>query len=274
MLEGDLDTAKQTKPNNFLSPQGTQEVDKIESLNEEMNPLDRRYSHDGVTFNSREQLQLNELREARIRAVQMEKTMRWWSDCTANWRDKWGQVKNERNKAREDNKVLKQKLDDANHEIYKLKRERNEFKEGNNQLRKDVEKMAAELKRDRRAFVQPMRFTDGSSAHTVNTANLVRSQPDMTEASKFDQGSQPLKVMPVLINDAEAFFVEITKAHEGDKTLEEQQSFSVREQFLMLNDGAKQTKDEHGPENELKKELDRLIEKLKDAESKVAEESR
>lgn len=33
-----------------------------------------------------------ELEEARARATQMEKTMRWWSDCTANWREKWSKV--------------------------------------------------------------------------------------------------------------------------------------------------------------------------------------
>lgn len=35
---------------------------------------------------------LRELEEARARATQMEKTMRWWSDCTANWREKWSKV--------------------------------------------------------------------------------------------------------------------------------------------------------------------------------------
>ncbi|XP_058135941.1 coiled-coil domain-containing protein 102A isoform X3 [Dasypus novemcinctus] len=40
-------------------------------------------------WESREELRLRELEEARARAAQMEKTMRWWSDCTANWREKW-----------------------------------------------------------------------------------------------------------------------------------------------------------------------------------------
>lgn len=34
-----------------------------------------------------------ELEEARARAAQMEKTMKWWSDCTANWREKWSKVR-------------------------------------------------------------------------------------------------------------------------------------------------------------------------------------
>merc|ERR1712176_1250960 len=41
----------------------------------------------------------------------MEKTMKWWSDCTANWREKWGKVRAERNKAREQCKHLQSKVD-------------------------------------------------------------------------------------------------------------------------------------------------------------------
>lgn len=46
----------------------------------------------GADWESREELRLRELDEARARAAQMEKTMRWWSDCTANWREKWSKV--------------------------------------------------------------------------------------------------------------------------------------------------------------------------------------
>lgn len=46
----------------------------------------------GADWESREELRLRELEEARARAAQMEKTMRWWSDCTANWREKWSKV--------------------------------------------------------------------------------------------------------------------------------------------------------------------------------------
>lgn len=42
-------------------------------------------------FNMKSQRQ-RELEEARARASQMEKTMKWWSDCTANWREKWSKV--------------------------------------------------------------------------------------------------------------------------------------------------------------------------------------
>ena len=32
--------------------------------------------------------------------------MRWWSECTANWRDKWSKVRAERNKFKDDIKRL------------------------------------------------------------------------------------------------------------------------------------------------------------------------
>lgn len=86
-------------------------------------------------------MRIRELEEARARAAQMEKTMRWWSDCTANWREKWSKVRNERNKAREESKQLRSKLDcvikDAN--IYK--REKQELELQNDQLKKEMEKI-------------------------------------------------------------------------------------------------------------------------------------
>ncbi|XP_032640577.1 coiled-coil domain-containing protein 102A isoform X4 [Chelonoidis abingdonii] len=77
-------------------------------------------------WESREELRLRELEEARARAAQMEKTMRWWSDCTANWREKWSKVRAERNKAREEVRQLRQKLETLTKELTSLKRERQE----------------------------------------------------------------------------------------------------------------------------------------------------
>lgn len=41
----------------------------------------------------RESQRQRELEEAKGRAAQMEKTMKWWSECTSNWREKWAKVK-------------------------------------------------------------------------------------------------------------------------------------------------------------------------------------
>ena len=48
--------------------------------------------------------------ELESRCAQMEKTMRWWSECTANWRDKWSKVRAERNKFKDELKRLQNSL--------------------------------------------------------------------------------------------------------------------------------------------------------------------
>lgn len=53
-----------------------------------------RYVGGDTEWEAKEALRQRELEEARARAAQMEKTMRWWSDCTANWREKWSKVLN------------------------------------------------------------------------------------------------------------------------------------------------------------------------------------
>lgn len=76
----------------------------------------------GVGWSEKEEMLSRELEEAKVRVAQMEKTMRWWSDCTANWRDKWNKARNERNKAREDNRQLRARLDASVKECTTLKR--------------------------------------------------------------------------------------------------------------------------------------------------------
>ncbi|XP_023578918.1 coiled-coil domain-containing protein 102B [Octodon degus] len=68
------------------------------------------------------ELQLWELEEAKARAAQMEKTMRWWSECTANWREKWSKVRAERNSAREEGRQLRIRLEMTMKELNALKR--------------------------------------------------------------------------------------------------------------------------------------------------------
>ncbi|KAH8376544.1 hypothetical protein KR093_000087, partial [Drosophila rubida] len=90
-------------------------------------------------WEARESQRQRELHEARARAAQMEKTMKWWSDCTANWREKWSKVRNERNKAREESKQLNIKLDVAMKEAHSLKREKNDLELQITQLKKEME---------------------------------------------------------------------------------------------------------------------------------------
>ncbi|KFQ38684.1 Coiled-coil domain-containing protein 102B, partial [Mesitornis unicolor] len=77
------------------------------------------YSSDWEIF---EAVRIQELEEVKARAAQMEKTMHWWSDCTANWREKWSKVRAERNKAQEEARQLRIKLDNAVKELSMLKK--------------------------------------------------------------------------------------------------------------------------------------------------------
>ncbi|XP_060694284.1 coiled-coil domain-containing protein 102A [Hemiscyllium ocellatum] len=92
-------------------------------------------------WESREELRLRELEEARARAAQMEKTMRWWSDCTANWREKWSKVRAERNKSREEVRQLRQKLEALTKELTTVKREKQELSNENEHLRLEAEQI-------------------------------------------------------------------------------------------------------------------------------------
>ncbi|KAL0108408.1 hypothetical protein PUN28_015154 [Cardiocondyla obscurior] len=92
-------------------------------------------------WESKEALRQRELEEARARAAQMEKTMRWWSDCTANWREKWSKVRNERNAARDEAKALRAKLEIAVKDANSFKHESQELELQNEQLKKEMEKI-------------------------------------------------------------------------------------------------------------------------------------
>lgn len=67
--------------------------------------------------------------------------MRWWSDCTANWREKWSKVRNERNAARDEAKVLRAKLEIAVKDANTFKHESQELELQNEQLKKEMEKI-------------------------------------------------------------------------------------------------------------------------------------
>lgn len=66
--------------------------------------------------------------------------MRWWSDCTASWREKWASLRDERNYLREKLSSTQKSLDDATEIIETLKLEKQQLLEdfypSNNQLHK------------------------------------------------------------------------------------------------------------------------------------------
>ncbi|KAI7814275.1 coiled-coil domain-containing protein 102A [Triplophysa rosa] len=117
-------------------------------------------------WESREELRLRELEEARARAAQMEKTMRWWSDCTANWREKWSKVRAERNRARDEVRQLRQRLDALTKELTGVRRERQELAAENEQLRLEAQMVQAEQSSPADTSSTPVSDSSTPSAHS------------------------------------------------------------------------------------------------------------
>ena len=128
------------------------------------------------------ELQQRELEESRARAAQMEKTMRWWSDCTSNWREKWSKVRNERNKAREENRQLRAKLDLCIKEINSLKRER----EGLVNTCKDSEKS--------KLMDKQVELPDDSKSTSCNSLDSVQSKSELQSSSVQTDPVEPLSL--------------------------------------------------------------------------------
>ncbi|MEQ2198916.1 hypothetical protein XENOCAPTIV_020828 [Xenoophorus captivus] len=120
----------------------------------------------GGDWETREELRLRELEEARARAAQMEKTMRWWSDCTANWREKWSKVRAERNRARDEIRQLRQRLDTLTKELTGVRRERQELATENETLHQET-----------------LRLRGDSAAHPATGTSSLPSSPQHDSTS-------------------------------------------------------------------------------------------
>ncbi|XP_055955978.1 coiled-coil domain-containing protein 102A isoform X2 [Patella vulgata] len=134
---GDVSYIRATSANNTgslpmapLSPTGNREKNSTPMSN---------ISLADCEFNDRDEMLLRELEEAKSRAAQMEKTMRWWSDCTGNWREKWNKARDERNKAREENRQLRSKLEAIVKELTLQKRDRHDLMAENDRLKQQLE---------------------------------------------------------------------------------------------------------------------------------------
>ncbi|XP_005447893.2 coiled-coil domain-containing protein 102A isoform X1 [Oreochromis niloticus] len=137
----------------------------------------------GADWESREELRLRELEEARARAAQMEKTMRWWSDCTANWREKWSKVRAERNRARDEVRQLRQRLDTLTKELTGVRRERQELASENETLRQET----LRLRGDHTA--PPLSATSPSSSPAHPRGASSSSSPSIPPSSPASSSS-------------------------------------------------------------------------------------
>lgn len=147
---------------------------------------------DGVgDWESREELRLRELEEARARAAQMEKTMRWWSDCTANWREKWSKVRAERNRARDEVRQLRQRLDALTKELTGARRERQELAAENEQLRLEAQRVRAEQNSPENASTAPASNSSTASTHSNQPREADIKHNNQDEESARDGPGSP-----------------------------------------------------------------------------------
>ncbi|XP_043101171.1 coiled-coil domain-containing protein 102A [Puntigrus tetrazona] len=145
----------------------------------------------GGDWESREELRLRELEEARARAAQMEKTMRWWSDCTANWREKWSKVRAERNRARDEVRQLRQRLDALTKELTGARRERQELAAENEQLRLEAQRILAEQNSPANASTAPASNSSPASTHSNQPREPDIKQDNQDEENLRDGPGSP-----------------------------------------------------------------------------------
>ncbi|GCB83617.1 hypothetical protein scyTo_0024155 [Scyliorhinus torazame] len=62
-----------------------------------------------------------ELLEARSLAANLEKTVRWWSECSARWKEKWAKANLEKVRSRRECQLLRQKVKGLQREVGQLR---------------------------------------------------------------------------------------------------------------------------------------------------------
>ena len=151
-------------------------------------PLPPSHLHSGdADMELKEEMRQRELEEVRARVAQMEKTMRWWSDCTANWREKWSKVRNERNQARDECRLLRSKLEASLKECTNHKRSRCEMESEMEVLKREVDNL--------RSSSTSVTVTSSAELLSRPSASAVGSGASgETEASvQLDPGNAPVE---------------------------------------------------------------------------------
>ncbi|XP_078064208.1 coiled-coil domain-containing protein 102A-like [Mustelus asterias] len=76
---------------------------------------------DGVCWEPAHEQCRRELQEARSLAANLEKTVRWWSECSARWKDKWAKANLEKVRCRRECQLLRQKVKGLQREVVQLR---------------------------------------------------------------------------------------------------------------------------------------------------------
>lgn len=179
-------------------------------------------------WEAKEELRLRELEEVRARAAQMEKTMRWWSDCTANWREKWSKVRTERNKAREEARLLRARVDAATKEAAALKRDKHELEAEVDQLRQEFHYLRTTESGGPSAVREPelLAASSGSASSHAERENLERlldEEAGLLPQQGLDPVDQQASLLQLRLDECtKLLLVERQEKSHLAKTLEKQ----------------------------------------------------
>ncbi|KAK0425825.1 hypothetical protein QR680_009411 [Steinernema hermaphroditum] len=158
-----------------------------------------------------EMARLEEINETRNRSAQMERTMRWWTECTATWRGKWKQMKDERNRAREETEAALEQLKEAHEKIDSLQSTKRRSDA-------DVARLKAQLTTalnlsDNKKLIQKL-FTAPAVENTTQTEDEAGDEP--RPSNSFLNGFCESAQREATPSDSEDNDAEVTKALEAE----------------------------------------------------------
>ncbi|NWX40059.1 C102B protein, partial [Steatornis caripensis] len=168
-------------------------------------PYSSHYTYTHTNYSSHweisEAVRIQELEEVKARVAQMEKTMRWWSDCTANWREKWSKVRSERNKAREEARQLRIKLDSIVKELSMLKKKNQDLVSEKENLENvatwKTELSCSELSNVKK-YLNQLTFLEQEPVKELSKTNKIPGTEDTKKdiEVKKDQSNDTEKITP------------------------------------------------------------------------------
>ncbi|ALC40207.1 CG31638, partial [Drosophila busckii] len=239
-------------------------------------------------WEARESQRQRELHEARARAAQMEKTMKWWSDCTANWREKWSKVRNERNKAREESKQLGIKLEVAMKETHSLKREKNDLEQQITQLKKEMEKVHTLMMKHAGQFHRAdtneeaeANRRDANCSPDISSDGLKNVNSEDGLVTKLPNDVKDLDIEEFALKGAmPKHLSELDKAAEEKRLIQQLSKDDFDEEYflqkismlqLRLDEAQKTLQLERDEKHELHKNLEKITLELQDVRSRQEE---
>ena len=108
--------------------------------------------------------------------------MRWWSDCTANWREKWSKVRAERNRYKEEAKRASARVEALIHRVNKAESERDAAAAA-------AATVAAERERKARRGSATWVAEDGSFLATARVPVVTQETASQTTINTTAEGS-------------------------------------------------------------------------------------